>query len=393
MKVTFKKEILSLCVNRSLGCISTEKTYDVIAGILINTISEDKCQICAYDMEKGIKTIIDAKVEESGSVVINGSKLASMVRLLSDDVTIETNDQEIATISSGKSKFLLHYKSGENFPRLPELSTDRSFVMNQKMLKEMIQETIFAVSKDEVRQNLTGLAFEIKRDSVRIIACDHYRLAIRNRLQETELQSKEDEEILKFIIPGKTIQEVERILEESDENIRFSLTKKNVVLSFNLKYGNEFKETIMFSRLIDAEYIEYNRYILNSYKTFVNVQRSLLEDSLIKASLITEDKTQGQTKSNVKFEIRDDVLYISAVSINGKVFDEIAIEKTGDDIEIGFSCKYLLEILRATNVDNLKLSLYSPLMSMKIEDGDEKNNGDSFIYLALPMKMRENTEA
>lgn len=391
MKVTFKREILTSCVARSIGCISTEKTYDIIAGILISTVGPDECQISAYDTEKGIKTIIDAEVEEEGSVVINGNKLLSMIRLLSDDIMIETNDQGIATISSGTVRYQVHYKPGDNFPNMPEFSPDRSFTILQKDLKEMISKTVFAVGKDEDKPVMTGLYFEVKDETVKVVGCDSYRLAVRTKTVDTNVQTK-GEDTLKFVIPGKTMIEIEKIIEDSDETIKFALTRRHVIFSFNLKYGNDLKETILFSRVIDENYIDYNRFYSLNYKTTVYVQRSLLEDSLTKAALIAEDKIQGQTKGNVRFDIKDDHMYITAQSINGKISDEIAISKTGDDLTIGFSCKYLLEILRATDVDTLKLSLLSPLINMKIENGDEETKDDSFLYLALPVKMRDNRD-
>ena len=391
MKVTFKKEILSLCIARSIGCISTEKTYDIIAGILITTISPTQCQISAYDTEKGIKTIIDASVEEEGSIVINGNKLLSMVRLLQDDIRIETNDQGIASIISGRSKFQLHYKPGENFPNMPEFSPDRSFTIPQKDLKNMISKTSFAIGRDEEKPVMMGLYFEVTNNSIDVVGCDSYRLAIRKKTLDTNLQTK-GEDKLKFVVPGKTMIEIEKIIEESDEIIKFALTRRHIIFSFKLKYGSDLKETILFSRIIDENYVDYTRFFNLNYKTTVILERSQLEDSLTKAALIAEDKIQGQTRGNVKCDFRGDYLYISAKSINGKVSDEISISKTGDDIAIGFSCKYLLEILRATDVDTLKLSLYSPLINMKIENGENNDENESFIYLALPVKMRDSEE-
>jgi DNA polymerase-3 subunit beta len=145
----------------------------------------------------------------------------------------------------------------------------------------------------------------------------------------------------------------------------------------------------MFSRLVDANYIEYERFIPKESKTFVTIGRDALEDALERASLVTEDRIQGQVKSVVKFNFEENTLHISAVSINGKFFDEIPIEKTGGDIEIGFACKYLIEILRGTDQPVLKLSLTSSLMSMIIE-GENNDEETKFLYLALPMKMRDN---
>jgi len=157
-----------------------------------------------------------------------------------------------------------------------------------------------------------------------------------------------------------------------------------------MRYGDDIKETVLFSRLIDTQYMEYERFIPKESKTFVTVDKNMLEDALERASLVTEERAVGQSKSIVKFRVEDEILHVSAVSINGKVFDEIPVEKKGPDMEIGFSCKYLIEILRACGTDILKLSLTSSLMSMIIEGSGETDKDDSFIYLALPMKMRDN---
>ena len=156
-----------------------------------------------------------------------------------------------------------------------------------------------------------------------------------------------------------------------------------------MKYGSEEKETVMFSRLVDSNYIEFERFIPKESKTVVRVERDPLEDALERASLVTEDRAQGQVKSVVKLNFTNGLLNISAISINGKFFDEIPIEKTGIDIDIGFACKYLIEILRGTDQPVLKLSLTSSLMSMVIE-GDSEEGDSKFLYLALPTKMSAN---
>lgn len=390
MKITFKKETLLLCINRSLGCVSSEKTYNAIEGILLSSVGSDKCQICAYDLEKGVKTTIDAEVHEGGACVINGSKLASIVKYMPSDITIETGDTGVATISSGRSRFQLHYLNGEEFPQMPEFSPERSFSLPQTKIKTMINQTAFAMSHDDSRPALTGLYFEVEGNRIKTVACDSFRLAIRINKCETNIASKSGETELKFIVPGKTVNELSRLLEDTDAPIKFSLTKKHIIFSLGMKYGDTEKETVLFSRLIDTNYIEYERFIPKESKTFVTVDRNMLEDALERASLVTEDRAVGQSKSIVKFSFEDEILNISAISINGKVFDEIPVEKKGPDLEIGFSCKYLIEILRGTDEEILKLSLTSSLMSMIIEGSGETDKDDSFIYLALPMKMREN---
>lgn len=387
MKATFEKEALLLAITRSLGCVA-EKMTSVIEGIYINTVGDDRCQVCAYDIEKGIKIEISANVHEGGSLVINGSKLASIVKYMPAEVTLETGDNNVVTVSSGRSKFQLHYLPGSDFPKIPEFSPERHFELPQNTLKKIINQTAFAISHDETRPALTGLYIEINSDKMKAVACDGYRLAVREIMMKTEIYSKTGEEELYFIIPGKTITELLRLLEDKEETIKFSLTRKHIIFSLKMKYGSEEKETVMFSRLVDANYIEYQRFYPKECKTFVTVDRDALENALERASLVTEDRVQGQVKSAVKFNFTDGLLNVSAISINGKFFDEIPIEKNGADLVIGFPCKYLIEILRSTDQPVLKLSLTSALMSMLIE-GESESGDSKFLYLALPMKMRE----
>lgn len=387
MKATFEKEALLLAITRSLGCVA-EKMTSVIEGIYINTVGDDRCQVCAYDIEKGIKIEISANVHEGGSLVINGSKLASIVKYMPAEVTLETGDNNVVTVSSGRSKFQLHYLPGSDFPKIPEFSPERHFELPQNTLKKIINQTAFAISHDETRPALTGLYIEINSDKMKAVACDGYRLAVREIMMKTEIYSKTGEEELYFIIPGKTITELLRLLEDKEETIKFSLTRKHIIFSLKMKYGSEEKETVMFSRLVDANYIEYQRFYPKECKTFVTVDRDALENALERASLVTEDRVQGQVKSAVKFNFTDGLLNVSAISINGKFFDEIPIEKSGADLVIGFPCKYLIEILRSTDQPVLKLSLTSALMSMLIE-GESESGDSKFLYLALPMKMRE----
>ena len=388
MKATFEKEALLLAITRSLGCVA-EKMTSVIEGIFINTLGDDRCQVCAYDIEKGIKTEISAIVHEPGSLVINGAKLASIVKYMPSEVTLETGENNIVTVASGRSKFQLHYLPGSEFPKIPEFSPERHFSLPQNMLRKIINQTAFAISNDETRPALTGLYIEINSDKIKAIACDGFRLAVRELFTKTEIFSKTGEEELYFIIPGKTITELLRLLEDKDDLIKFSLTRKHIIFSLKMKYGSEEKETVMFSRLVDANYIEYERFYPKECKTFVTVDRDALEDALERASLVTEDRVQGQVKSAVKFNFTNGLLNVSAISINGKFFDEIPIEKTGADLVIGFPCKYLIEILRSTDQPVLKLSLTSALMSMVIE-GESESGDSKFLYLALPVKMREN---
>ena len=390
MKVTFSKDALLLAITRSLGCVSSDKTMGSIEGIYLGTTSQSECMICAYDYEKGLKTYISAEVEQSGTMVINGTKLASIVKFMPGNITIETSENGTATISSGKSKFQLYYISGENFPPIPELSPDRFFTLPQNVLRKLINQTSFAISHDESRPVLTGLYFEVTAGRVRVVSCDSFRLAIRDVNLDTKLTSKTGEEEFRFILPGKTVNEIVRLIDDKEEDIKFSLTRKRVIISMKMKYGDEERETTMFSRLIDQMYLEYERFIPKESKTFVTIDRRELSDALERAALVTEDRIQGQAKSIVKLSFEGQMLNVFAESVNGKVYNEIQVEKEGPDLLIGFDCKKLLDIMSGCDDETVKLSLTSALMSMVVEGADVEEKNTKFLYLAIPMKMRDN---
>ena len=388
MKVTFKKDELLAAITRSLGCVVSERTHSAADGILLNTLSRDTCQITAYDFEKGIRTNIDAVAEEEGSMVVDGARFASIVKFMPGDVTVETSGNNVATITSSRSRFQINVFPGDEFQQMPIISPDRSFEIPQKVLKTLINQTSFAVSTDDSRPALTGLYFEVTADKIKAVACDTFCLAVRELDINTKIFSKSGEKQIGFIMPLRTINELLRLLEDTDEPVLFNLTRKNIIITFDFKVGREKRTNIIQSRLIDTLYIEYDRVIPKERKTLVTLSKTNLEEALSRASLVTEDKIAGQAKSIVKFNFNDNVLSLSTISINGKVYDEIPIEKEGPDLMIGFSCKYLLKILRGTDDEYLKLSLTSSLMSMVIE-GASENEKSKFLYLAMPIKMRE----
>ena len=237
---------------------------------------------------------------------------------------------------------------------------------------------------------LTGLYFEVTAEKVRVVSCDSFRLAIRDVNIDTKLTSNTGEEEFRFILPGKTVNEIVRLIDDKDEDIKFSLTRKRVIISMKMKYGDEDRETTMFSRLIDQMYLEYERFIPKESKTFVTIDKRELSDALERAALVTEDRIQGQAKSIVKLSFEGQMLNVFAESINGKVYNEIQVEKEGPDLLIGFDCKKLLDIMTGCDDETIKLSLTSALMSMVVEGADTEEKNTKFLYLAIPMKMRDN---
>ncbi len=388
MKVTFTKEELSAAISLIMGCSCSKSTIPAIEGILITAKGENHCKLCTYDLEKGMRVDVSSRNEESGSVIINAQKLAMIVRSMPGDVTVETEDEKNVKIKSGKSEFSIGCLPGSEFPSVPEFMVDRSFEMETSTMKNMLNATSYAVAHDEQRIALTGVNFRIDGQSAVFVACDGFRLAVKTKKIDTKLQSKAGETAFNFIVPLKTVNELTRLLDCPGE-VKTSLTRKHIVFAVTRDLGSGDTEITLFSRLIDTPYIEYTRFIPTESKIFVNISRDELREALERAALVADDKTGGQIKRVVKFTFEDDVLNITANSSTGKTYEEVGIKKTGDDITIGFNCRYLLEALKACDDEELRLSLSSPLMSMIIEGAVEKDE-EGFLSLALPIRMKEN---
>jgi DNA polymerase-3 subunit beta len=378
MKIIFDRDELTSAVNPAMGCVSNKNTMASIEGILIET-EGDRCILSAYDLEKGIRITVPAKVEEEGSYIINAGKLNQIIRTMPENnIELEVDRRNITKISSGKSSFELHALKGEDFPNLPELSVEGGFNIKQGELRSLILQTLFAVAQNDQRPALNGAFFKIENNTITVVSCDSNRLAVKKRI--CDINRSTDDAALKFIIPGKTLGELVKIIDDSDEIITVRPSRKHVIF----KIG----ELYFFSRLIDEEYIDYERFIPKNNKIFVKLYTDEFIKSLDRASLVTEDKNMGQTKSALRCSFEDNILRLSSVSVSGSFSDELVTEKEGGNIEIGFNCRYLLETLRSCGADRVRLSLSTPLMSMIIEPAEE-NGEEDFTYLVLPVKMKE----
>lgn len=378
MNIVFDKATLCEAVAPLMGAVSTKNTYAAVEGILITTEGANKCALTSFDLDKGFYAVIDARVEEEGTFIINGTKFNQIIRMLPEgEIRLTVDHRFSAKIKGGKSEFELNALGGEEFPSIPEFKGEHKFTVSQGVLREMIVNTAFAVAQNEGRVVLNGLFFSLSGDNVKVVACDGNRLAIRE--QKCELGA-ESEVNVKFILPGKAVVELQKNLKNSDDEVTVFVSRKNAVFTFE---GYTF-----FTRLIEGDYLEYERFIPKESKIFVEVETEPYIRSLERAALVTEEKSMGQAGSLVKCSFNDEELKITSSSASGRAYDEVRIVKTGDNIDIGFNCKYLLEALRACGTEAVRLALNTPLSCMVIRPMEEQSD-DKFLYLVLPIRMKD----
>lgn len=390
LKINFIKTDLLTALEPAIGCVSTRNTGSALSGVRI-TAGDSGCEAAAYDLEKGFRTHFDATIETPGSAVIPALKLNSIIRLMPEgDITLDIDAKGNCSVTGagGDSHFELHTLPGEDFPALPDFSGDPGYVVRQSIMREGIAQTLFAAAVNDTRIALNGCYLKAVKDAdglngtFTVVSSDSNRLCLYESFGSALFDEGSPKEKFAFIVPTKSVAELQKALAADGEDcVRVIPGQKHVMFEIDNK-------GIFFSRLIDAEYLDYDRFIPKQFETVVTLPTSRFLASLERASLVTEDRTMGQVKSAVKCHFEERVAEISSRSVTGLVRDIFDISMQGSEIDIGFNCRYLLDAVRACGVDTLKLSLISPLMSMIIESA-EPQEGKRFLFLVLPVKMRE----
>ena len=384
MKIIFNRSAISAAVAPLMCAVSGKSTLSTIEGILIEAKAPDTCVMTTFDLEKGVRITVEAKVIEEGSFIINAQKFNQTLRVMEgEEVTLTVDSKLVACIFSGKSSHKMSALAGSDFPNIPELVSDRSFIVGQAVVKKMMNQVAFAMGVNDQRTVLNGTFFKIEDDHLMMVACDSFKLAKCRRRAELVNKNTNGNAHLeyKFIVPVKTMNELNRLLcDDAEALTQIFVTRKHIVFLIG--------ELTFFSRLIDGEYIDFNRIIVTSHRIKVRVNKRELISALERAALVTEERIAGSVRSHVKLDVRGSQLDISAVSSAGSTYDELLVEHEGDDLLIAFNNRYLIDSARACDSEELLLSMSSPLTSMNIQPVEEKE-GEEEIFMLLPVRMKE----
>ncbi len=383
MKIVFNRQSISEAIAPLMCAVSGKSTMPGIEGILIEAVEPDTCTLTTFDLEKGVQITIHPEVLEGGSFIINAQKFNQTVKVMDgDEVTLTVDDKLTATFEAGKSTHKMNALRGSDFPEIPHLTGDKGFVINQSVLKKMIAKVSHAMGVNDQRPVLNGCYFKIVENNLLTVTCDGFRLA--KCAISTEMTNAGAEGVpmnYSFIIPVKTVGELQRMLLDSEEeDARIFVSRKNILMRLG--------DLTFFSRLIDGEYIDYDRVIISSHRIGVEIDRNALLSALDRAALITEERIAGSVRSHVKLQIEGDLLKIFANSTAGSTYDELPIEHEGDDLVIAFNNRYLIDSLRSCTADRVKISMTSALTSINIEPA-EKDNDQSELFFLLPVRMKE----
>ncbi|AGF53847.1 DNA polymerase-3 subunit beta [Clostridium saccharoperbutylacetonicum] len=344
--------------------ITGKSTMPILEGIYIKA-KGSTLTLIASDMDVSIQTLVDATVIEEGSIVIDAKIFGEIIRKLpNSSIKIEIIENQLLKITCEKSVFDVVYMNSNEFPELPQINEQLKISVNQNILKNMIKGTSFAIAQEETRPILQGILFEVQNKTLNLVALDGYRLAIKSEFLDNDMD-------IDVVIPGKTLIEVSKILEDIDEIVDITFTNNHIL--FNLE------KTKIISRLLEGKFINYNSLLPQEHKLFVNVNRQELQNAIERASLMAKD---GNTNL-IRLDIQQDNLIITSNSQLGKVREEISIKLQGEGIQIAFNSKYLLDVLKNMEQNEVVMKMTSGISPCVIEE----ENNENAKYLVLPVRL------
>ena len=365
MKLICSKSNLLHGVNIVSKAVPTRTTMAILECILIDA-SANEIKLTANDMELGIETKIEGEIAERGVIALDAKIFSEIVRKLPDsDVTIETDASFKTTITCEKAKFNIVGKSGDDFSYIPYIERNEPIVMSQFTLKEVIRQTIFSIADNDNNKLMTGELFEIEENDLKVVYLDGHRISIRN------IELKNNYSHKKVVVPGKTLQEVSKILPGSAEDeVSIFLTDNHIVF--------EFENTTVVSRLIEGEYFKIEQMLSSDYETKVKINKRELLDCIDRATLLVKEGD----KKPIIMNITDGTMELKINSFIGSMNEDIDIAKEGKDILIGFNPKFFIDALRVIDEEEVTLYMVNPKAPCFIKDDE-----GTFIYLILPVNF------
>lgn len=365
MKITCLKNDLIKGINIALRAVPAHSTMPILECILIDATHQD-IRFITNDMELGIETIVQGSVEESGIVALQAKMFSDIVRKLPDNNVIITVDERCNVyIVCEKSKFVISGLSGEDFAYLPVIERDKSVSISQFTLRQIISQTLFSISSGETNMLMTGELFEIRDNVFRVISLDGHRISIR----KTGLLKSYDD--MKVIVPGKTLNEISKIMTgEHTDIVEMFITANHILF--------EMPDTIIVSRLIEGEYFAVDQMISSDYETKIRINRQMLLRCIDRATLFVKEGD----KKPIILELTDGNCNISIESPLGAMREDIDIEKQGRDLQIGFNPRFMLEALRAIEDEDITMYMTNAKSPCTIHDDEYK-----YTYLILPVNF------
>lgn len=368
MKLTFQQDAILNGINIVLKAVPNKTTMSILECIFLDA-SGSEIKLTANDMELGIETKVEGTILERGKIALDAKLFSEIVRKLSSVgdslVTIESDENFTTTISCENSVFHIQGQDGDEFAYLPYIERDHYICLSQFSLKEVIRQTIFSIAPNDSNKMMTGELFQVSGNQLKVVSLDGHRISIRN------IELKDTYHDIKVIVPGKTLNEISKILGGDNEKEVLIFFSSNHILF-------EFDNTLVVSRLIEGEYFPIDHMLSSDYETKVTINKKELLDCLDRATILVREND----KKPLIMNIEDQNMQLRMNSSFGSMNAEVMIRKTGSDIMIGFNPKFLIDALRIIDDEEVTLFMLNPKSPCFIRDEEGR-----YIYLILPVNF------
>ncbi|HIX16339.1 MAG TPA: DNA polymerase III subunit beta [Candidatus Hungatella pullicola] len=372
MKLTFQQDAILNGINIVLKAVPSKTTMPILECIFIDATGTE-IKLTANDTELGIETTVEGTILERGKIALDAKLLSEIVRKLSSAgdsmVTIESDEKLTTVISCENSVFHIQGRDGEEFAYLPYIEKDHYISLSQFTLKEIIRQTIFSIAPNDSNKMMTGELFQVSGSQLKVVSLDGHRISIRN------VELKENYHDIKVIVPGKTLNEISKILSgDNDKEVLIYFSPNHILF--------EFDNTIVVSRLIEGEYFRIDQMLSSDYETKVIVNRKDLLDCIERATILVREND----KKPLIINISDQEIQLKMNSSFGSMNAEIIAHKTGSDIMIAFNPKFLIDALRIIDDEEVTLYMLNPKSPCFIRDEESR-----YVYLILPVNFNAAT--
>ena len=366
MRFTCEKSMLVTGLNITGRTVAQKSALSAIEGILCR--AGDGLNLTGFNMETAITYQIEAEVSDAGECVLPAKLFGDIVRRLPEGpVTVVVDENFKVSIRAGYASFTISAESAEDYPELPDVGSGRSIRIPQDALKELISGTIFSVSENQGRPIHTGVKFEVEDDAISAIAVDGFRLA--RRTYHTEEPTGRT---LSFVVPAQGLKEVEKILQDTEEDTAFTLGTKHILFQIGA--------ATLICRLLEGEFLDWRRVVPTNCPVKLVANVSDLAAAIERVGLIVSEKY----KSPVRCVFSDQVVLLKTNTTIGAAEDRCSLAGNGGELEIGFNVRYLCDALRAVPSEEVVLELTNGLSPIVMTPVDEK---EDFSYMVLPVRI------
>lgn len=367
MNILCDRQQLIEVVGNVQRAVAAKSTQTALEGILLRA-QGGTLFLAGFDLELGITTTIESTVRQPGEIVLSARMFGDIVRKMpGDTVSIISDERQNTIIRSDVTEFSIMGMTAADYPLLPQVEDGVGITLSQQVLKSMIRQTIFAVAApNDPRPIYTGTRFEVSQDQLRLISVDGYRLAMRS-------EPIRSEETINFVVPGKALQEILKLLSDEEKPCSLVVGRRHIIF--------EIDGYAVISRLLDGEFMAYEKIISPEITSTVGVNARALMDAVDRVSLVINDRL----KSPLVCEFRRDTINISCVTPLGSASDSVAAQNDGEEEEIGFNSRFLLDALKNSETDEVRIELAGALKPMKIMPRE----GDGFLFLVLPVRLKK----